>query len=94
MNWTGFTRRTEDPKLAYLEHRLTAMGIPHRRNGDSFHAPILEVDSTRHDEAYALLSEPDAKHGRLDEVPDDDPRYAGHLAHDWPEDAGAQAEKT
>jgi hypothetical protein len=92
--WVSFCRRTNDPKLAYIEHRLTEMKIPHRRNGESFHSPILEVPDDRHAEAYELLNEPfdEAKAGepadehgliRLDDVPDDDPAFEEYQPHDW-----------
>lgn len=63
--WEMFTKRTEDPKLAWLERVLTVAGIPHRRNGRSFHAPILEVPRERLDEAWKILSP-------VDDIPDDD----------------------
>ena len=70
--WTRLTKRTNDPKLAWLEKELLQRGIPSRRNGSSFHAPILEVPEDKHDLAWAFLGEnlPD---GRLiDDVDDDD----------------------
>jgi hypothetical protein len=69
-NWVMFTKRTEDPKLAYLEAMLDRQAIPHRRNGESWHAPILEVPENRLDEAWALLS---VKIGKrtFDDIPDD-----------------------
>lgn len=42
-DWAALTRRTNDPKLAWIEQRLTERGISFQRRGDSFHAPILEV---------------------------------------------------
>jgi hypothetical protein len=68
MNWTLFTKRTDDPKLMWLEARLTLAGIPHRREGRSFHAPILQVPRERLDDAWAILDP-------VDDVPDDDPRF-------------------
>lgn len=76
IEWVTFTRRTEDPKLAYIEHRLTLLGIPHRRNWASWHAPILEVPQAQSEAAWALLDEQvdtgviDKKLQRLDDVPD------------------------
>lgn len=67
--WTMFTKRTEDPKLAWLERQLDEKGIPHRRNGYSFHAPIMEVPTSRLDEAWELLPL------EIDDLPDDDPRF-------------------
>lgn len=80
MEWTVFCKRTEDPKLRYYESRLDEMGIPHRRNGESWHAPILEVQADRHAEAYTLFSEVvdrslDDEPVYLDDIPDDDPMF-------------------
>lgn len=68
-NWVVFTRRTDDPKLAWLERRLAEMGILSRRNGESFHAPILEVPEDQLDAARIFLNR------KLDDIPDDDPRF-------------------
>ena len=67
-NWTQFTKRTNDPKLAALESMLDQAGIPHRRHGDSFHAPILQVPDERLDDAWKILDP-------IDDIPDDDPRF-------------------
>lgn len=67
-SWITFTRRTDDPKLAWLERRLDAAGIEHRRNGESFHAPILEVPVEKYDAAWAILTP-------VDDIEDDDPRF-------------------
>ena len=78
LEWVHFTRRTDDPKLAYLERRLSQLDIPHRRHGFSFHAPILQVPAECLDAAWKLLDEPALYQGRkirLDDVPDDDPRF-------------------
>lgn len=72
--WVSFTRRTEDPKLAWLEMKLDQAGIPHRRNGRSFHAPILEVQECDIERAWLLLP------ARVDNAPDDDPRWERELA--------------
>jgi len=56
--WVCFTKRTEDPKLAWIERRLADCGIPSRRNGHSFHAPILEVLAQDEAAAWAFLAEP------------------------------------
>lgn len=68
VRWERFTKRTEDPKLSWLERRLTEAGIPHRRNGASWHAPILEVAAERLDDAWEILTP-------VDDVDDDDPRW-------------------
>ena len=66
--WTMLCKRTEDPKLAWLEAKLTLARIDHRRNGESWHAPILEVDERRIDDAWAILTP-------VDDIPDDDPMW-------------------
>ena len=77
--WQSFCRRTNDPKLAYIESLLTERGIPHRRNGESWHAPILEVPEAHMDEAWALLGM--VIDGRqLDDIEDDDPMFNGFAA--------------
>lgn len=60
VEWVRFTRRTDDPKLAWLECQLAMRGIPSRRRGFSFHGPILEVPAHLEDAAWALLR------GRID----------------------------
>lgn len=79
MDWELFTKRTDDPKLAWIEGQLDLMDIPHRRNGHSFHGPILEVPSERYDEAWSILTIPvflpDGTECILDDIPDDDPRF-------------------
>lgn len=81
-NWVTFTRRTDDPKLRYLEARLDAMGIAHRRSGESWHAPIMEVPEADHDRAWALLGEQvdmgDGTTKRLDDIDDDDALFADY----------------
>jgi len=66
--WTTFTRRTNDPKLAWLEGQLSEAGIKSQRNGESFHAPILEVPVDSLDKAWDILDP-------VDDLPDDDPRF-------------------
>lgn len=66
--WVTFARRTEDPKLAWLERALQAVGIPSRRQGHTFHAPILQVHKEDEKRAWALLDP-------IDDVPDDDPMF-------------------
>lgn len=67
-NWTQFTKRTNDPKLSALESMLDDAGIPHRRHGESFHAPILQVPAERLDDAWQILDP-------IDDIPDDDARW-------------------
>lgn len=66
--FTTFTRRTDDPKLRWLELKLKEAGIRHRRRGESWHAPILEVEAAKEDEAWGILDP-------VDDIPDDDPRW-------------------
>jgi len=73
--WVTFTRRTKNPKLAWLEDCLGGCGIPSRRHGRSFYAPILQVARADLEEAWTFLTEADAVYGTVDDVPDDDPRY-------------------
>ncbi|MFB1500785.1 hypothetical protein [Thiocapsa sp. N5-Cardenillas] len=68
--WVMFTKRTNDPKLSWLEGELLRAGIPSRRNGESFHAPILEVRKCDEERAWEIL-EP------VDEMKDDHPRFVG-----------------
>ena len=77
MNFKQFTKRTNDPKLAWIERTLAARGIPSRRNGASFHAPILEVPAEHLDAAHAFLAEPfDGEDGKtVDDIDDDDPTF-------------------
>ena len=56
--WATFTRRTDGPKLAFLEHLLRQRGIASRRQGASFHAEILQVPLSRLADAWALLNTP------------------------------------
>lgn len=76
MSWKTFCKRTEDPKLAFIESLLTQRGIPHRRNGESWHAPILQVPAKHFGAAWAMLDEDIFGDGqRLDDIEDDDPVF-------------------
>ncbi len=76
MNWVQITKRTNDPKLAHFEELLRSEGIPSRRSGESFHAPILQVPENRLDQAWALLTSDVFGDGQCyDEIPDDDPVF-------------------
>lgn len=66
--WITFTRRTEDPKLVWLEAQLLKAGIPSRRAGYTYHAPILEVPEEFEDAAEQILAP-------VDDIDDDDPRW-------------------
>jgi hypothetical protein len=87
-----FTRRTDDPKLTWLQYQLEQRGIVSRRNGYSFHAPILEVDAEKLVEAWAFLMQPfgvvlsdGAFQGianlALDDIPDEHPFFRAWEAH-------------
>lgn len=67
-SWVTFTRRTNDPKLAWLERELKRNGIKSRRNGESWHAPILEVKERDLHAAWEILLP-------IDDIADDDPRW-------------------
>lgn len=77
VRWVLFCKRTEDPKLAWLERALAARGIRSRRRGHSWHAPILEVPATQLDAADAFLAAPFDGRPSLDDIPDDDPLFTG-----------------
>jgi hypothetical protein len=72
--WVQLTKRTEDPKLSWLEDQLKDNGIEFRRHGESFHAPILQVKKADYDKAMEIL-EP------IDDIPDDDPKYAEYAEY-------------
>ena len=77
MTWTMICKRTEDPKLAFFERLLKERGIPSRRNGASFHAPILEVPDDHHAAAWDILSEDVFGDGqRFDDIEDDAPVFS------------------
>ena len=67
--WVVFTRRTKDPKLGWLKRQLTEAGIAWMCDRESFHAPILEVEAARLNEANAILTE------EIDDMNDDDPMF-------------------
>ena len=80
--WVMICKRTEDPKLAWLERKFKELGIPSRRNGSSWHAPILEVPEELEDKAWEFLGSPfDGEKGpngkvqTVDDIEDDDPTF-------------------
>lgn len=73
--WVCLCKRTDDPKLAWIERTLAQRGIPSRRNGFSFHAPILEVPVTHEEEAWNLMLSPARGSLRVDDLDDDDPMF-------------------
>ncbi len=68
--WMLFTKRTEDPKLSWLERRLQEVGIESRRHGESRDAPILEVRRRDLHEAWAILTP------AVDAMEDDHPAFS------------------
>jgi hypothetical protein len=78
MTWTMLCKRTNDPKLAWIQQQLQARGIPSRRQGDSWHAPILQVPDEHVDAAWAFLGER-WKRTRyiVDDIRDEHPDFAG-----------------
>ena len=73
MKYVQFTKRTDEPKLSHLEKLLTIHGISSRREGRSFHAPILMVPDSELENAHALLESDVFFDGRsYDDIPDDD----------------------
>lgn len=68
MNWVALTRRTNLPKLRWLLHAFKRAGIQCRINGQSFHAPILQVLEEDRDRAWKVLTP-------VDELLDDDPIF-------------------
>ncbi len=74
-NWTRLTRRTNDPKLSWLQARLDESGVVNRRNGESIHAPILEVARGQLDKALFIVES-------VDDMNDDHPRFARGYAAD------------
>lgn len=69
IQWCIFTKRTNSPKLEWIERRLDAAGIIYRRGKErSFHAPFLYVDSARLRAAWDILSP-------VDDIEDDDPMF-------------------
>lgn len=76
IKWVSICRRTNDPKLRYFQALLDQENIPNRRNGNSFHAPILEVPSDKNEAAWDLLTSDVFGDGTVyDEIPDDDPVF-------------------
>jgi hypothetical protein len=73
--WVMFTRRTDDPKLKWLEGELDKLNIPHRRKGSTGHAPILEVPDALLGKAWSVLERPYGQNDVVDNVPDDDPMF-------------------
>ena len=67
--WVSFTRRTNDPKLGWLQRELDLAFISNKRMGKSFHAPILHVRADQEKAAWDILTT------EIDNMPDDDPMF-------------------
>lgn len=79
--WKILCKRTEDPKLAWIQTRLAELGIPSRRNGSSWHAShVLEVPSDQAQAAWDFLGS-QWKHTRftVDDIRDDHPDFIGSV---------------
>ena len=96
--WVTLCKRTEDPKLSYIERLLTQCAIPHKRSGESWHAPILYVPKAFETIAESVLAQPAKKaYGirtrlgvSLDDVPDSHRDFRGYQPSDYiPECDGA-----
>ena len=75
--WVQYTKRTNEPKLAWMEAELKRRNIPSRRHGESWHAPILQVPEEHLEVAWAMLNEDVFGDGqRLDDIEDDDPVFS------------------
>ena len=59
-----FTKRTNDPKLSWLERELGRAGIRYNRDGCSSHAPLLYVERSRLNDAWDILDP-------IDDISDD-----------------------
>ncbi len=66
--WPTLCKRTEDPKLGWLERRLAEKGLRSRRRGESLHAPILKVHPDDEDAALEILDP-------VDHIPDHYKRF-------------------
>jgi hypothetical protein len=79
--WVLFCKRTNEPKLSWIEMELGKLGIPYRRSAHrSFHADfILEVPKNREAEADAILMRRIGRY-TVDDIRDDHPRWERELA--------------
>lgn len=68
IEYITLTRRTDDPKLKWIEGELKKAGIRNKRVGHSFHGPIMQVEKSKLNQAMAILDP-------VDDIPDDDPRF-------------------
>lgn len=80
--WIDLCRRTNDPKLSWIEAQLEAREIPSQRAGFSWHAPILQVSVEDFLLAHEILAMPVGKlefgdYGEItiDDLPDEHPYF-------------------
>lgn len=59
--WMTLCSRVNDPKLAYIEAELTTLKIEHRRHGQSWHGPVLQVKAKCLDQARLSVNSLDGK---------------------------------
>ena len=78
MKWITLCKRTEEPKLSWIEMELDKLDIPHQRNGKSWHAPILEVPEDKEMAANAILMRRIGRY-TVDDIRDDHPRWLREL---------------
>ena len=68
MKFETLCRRTNEPKLSFIERELDRKNIDHRRKGETWHAPILQVDASKFDAAWDILTP-------IDDDDDDDVKF-------------------
>jgi hypothetical protein len=88
LEWVILCKRTNEPKLSWIESQLDDLGIPNRRDGESFHAPILTVPKNFEVRAHLnVLGAPaPARYRRwyktIDDMPDEHRHFAGGREND------------
>jgi hypothetical protein len=86
--WVTLTEHTPDPKLAWIERKLSEMGIPSRRGAWSAHFPALEIPREHLAQALKWMQsafeadEPSIEAARTDEYE----RYASSGAREEEDD--------
>lgn len=66
--WMTLCSRVNDPKLAYIEKELQNQKIEHRRHGQSWHGPVLQVKAKCLDQARLSVN-------ALNGMGDDNPMF-------------------
>jgi len=67
--WRTITRRTTNPKLKWLQAQFDELGIRWRILGETWHAPHMQVQADRWDDAWDVLDP-------IDDIPDDDKQFS------------------